>query len=353
VRVLVTGHLGYIGTKLVPMLLDSGHEVEGYDSDLYERCTFQGSIEEVPNRKKDIRDAAAGDVEGFDAVIHLAGLSNDPLGDYQPGLTREINHEASVHLAGLAKAAGVRRFLFASSCSTYGASGDQFLDETARFNPVTPYGLSKVSVESELRALADQDFSPTYLRASTAYGFSPRLRFDLVLNNLTAWAFTTGDVRLKSDGSPWRPLVHVEDICRAYLSLLEAPAEAVHNRPFNVGSTTENYQIRELADYVRSVVPKSRVTFAPGASADARCYRVDCGRLAREVHAFKPQWTALRGVRELFEIFRQSNLTLDDFEGERFKRITHIKHLITAGILDSDLRHIAGDMDRVPPAESV
>jgi nucleoside-diphosphate-sugar epimerase len=322
------------------MLLESGHEVEGYDSDLYERCTFQGSIEKVPACKKDIRDVESQDVEGYEAVIHLAALSNDPLGDYRPELTHEINHVASVRLARFAKAAGVRRFLFASSCSTYGASGDEFLDEGAPFNPVTPYGLSKVTVEAELHALADHGFSPTYLRASTAYGLSPRLRFDLVLNNLTAWAFTTGDVRLKSDGSPWRPLVHVEDICRAYLALLEAPVSTVHDRPFNIGSTCENHQIRELADYVRSVVPGSRVTFAPDAAPDTRCYRVDCGRIAREVHTFKPQWTALRGVRELFDAFAQSSLTLEDFEGERFKRITHIKHLIADGILDTDLRHV-------------
>jgi nucleoside-diphosphate-sugar epimerase len=271
-------------------------------------------------------------------VIHLAGLSNDPLGDYDPSLTEAINADASIRLARLAKAAGVKRFLFASSCSNYGASDDQFLDESAAFHPVTPYGKSKVAVEQAVSGIADDGFSPTYLRASTAYGMSPRLRFDLVVNNLTAWAYTTGEVYLKSDGTPWRPIVHVADICRAYIAVLEAPMDLVHNRAFNVGQTSENYQIREIAKLVRDIVPGSKVTFAETAGPDLRNYRVDCNEICRVLHPYKPQWTAQRGIEELYDTFCRKGLELDDFEGPRYKRIAHITALIDNGELDSNLR---------------
>ncbi len=241
----------------------------------------------------------------------------------------------------MAKAAGARRFVFASSCSNYGQAGDDFLNEEASFNPVTPYGESKVKVEEGLARLAGETFSPTYLRASTAYGVSPRLRFDLVLNNLTAWAFTTGDVYLKSDGSAWRPIVHVEDICRAYLAVLDAPPKVVHDRAFNVGTTTENYQIHELAELVQRVVPNCKVRYAPDAGPDKRCYRVDCSRIGREIHGFKPQWTALRGVHELYHAFQGTGLTLGEFEGAKFKRIAHIKNRVESGDLDNNLRRVS------------
>jgi len=337
-RVLVTGSRGYIGSKLVPMLLERGHEVRGWDADLFRACTFTGDLADIPTVVKDVRDAQAGDLEDLDAVIHLAGLSNDPLGDYEPSLTDEINHRASARIAKLAKEAGVERFLFASSCSNYGASGDNFLAEDADFNPVTPYGESKVHVEQSVSRLASDDFSPVFLRASTAYGMSPRIRFDLVVNNLTAWAFTTGQVYLKSDGSPWRPIVHVEDIARAYIAALEAPRDEVHNQAFNVGSTTENYQISELAEIVADVVPNCRIEYAPDAGPDKRCYRVDCNYIARTLHGFKPQWTARRGVEELYEAYKRVGLTLDEFEGERFMRIAHVKKLIRDGDLGTDLR---------------
>ena len=336
-RVLVTGHAGYIGTRLVPMLLERGHDVVGIDSDLYEDCTFTGELADIPSLNKDIRSVEKDELEGYDAIIHLAGLSNDPLGDYRPELTRDINYKAAVHIAKLAKEAGVSRFLFASSCSNYGAAGSHFLGETAEFNPVTPYGESKVLVEQALSKLADDTFTPTFLRASTAYGVSPRLRFDLVLNNLTAWAFTQGLVYLKSDGSPWRPIVHIDDIALAYIAVMNADRQLVHNKGFNVGSTNENYQIRDLATIVKDVVPGCKIEYAPNAGPDKRCYRVDCNLLARTLHEYKPQWTALQGVEELYQAYKTAGLTIDQVEGEKFNRIAHIKQLIAQGRLDENL----------------
>jgi nucleoside-diphosphate-sugar epimerase len=337
-KVLVTGSHGYIGTVLVPMLMSKGHDVVGLDTDYYERCTFGGALPGVETINKDIRDIEKHDIEGFDAIIHLAGLSNDPLGDYRPELTEDINEKASIRLAQMAKAVKVKRFLFASSCSNYGAAGDNFLTEEASFNPVTPYGLSKVKVEQALEKMADKDFSPTYIRASTAYGVSPRLRFDLVTNNLTAWAFTTGRVYLKSDGSPWRPIVHIEDISRAYIAALQAPRELIHNEAFNIGTTTENYQIREIAEIVKVVVPGCEVGFAPDAGPDKRNYRVDCNKLARVLRDFKPQWTARRGIEQLYEAYKSTGLTLEEFEGPKYMRIAHIKSLVDEDRLDENLR---------------
>jgi nucleoside-diphosphate-sugar epimerase len=337
-KVLVTGHKGYIGSVLVPQLLERGHDVHGMDTDLFADCTYAGELTSIPEFTCDTRDVEPAMLEGYEAIIHLAGLSNDPLGDYDPSLTAEINTNASVRIAQFAKQVGVPRFLFASSCSTYGASGADFLDESASFRPVTPYGLSKVQVELAVSPLADEKFCPVFLRASTAYGMSPRIRFDLVVNNLVAWAYTTGEVFLKSDGSPWRPIVHVEDIALAYACALEAPVDIVHNRAFNVGSTTENYQIRDIAELVRRVVPGSRIGFAQDAAPDKRCYRVDCSYIARTLHTFKPQWTAQLGIEQLYETFRSVGLTLQDFEGERFKRIAHIQKLVNNGVVQQDLR---------------
>ena len=337
-RVLVTGSSGYIGTVLGPMLLELGHEVVGLDTDYFSACTFTGKLAEIKTIKRDVREELADVITGHDAIIHLAGLSNDPLGDYDPTLTEEINYRASVKIAKLAKQAGVERFIFASSCSNYGASGDNFLTEEASFNPVTPYGKSKVLVEQALNELADDKFSPTYLRASTAYGVSPRLRFDLVVNNLTAWAYTTGQVYLKSDGTPWRPIVHVEDICRAYIAALESDRELIHNEAFNVGTTTENYQISEIAEIVEDVVPGCKVAFAEDAGPDKRCYRVDCNKIARVLHNFKPQWTVRQGIEDLYNTYKTVGLELDEFEGPRLMRIAHIKELVESGRLDTSLR---------------
>ncbi len=337
-NVLVTGHLGYIGTILTRKLVEAGHAVVGLDSDLYAACTFGPGLLEVPCIEKDVRDVDLADLAGFEAVIHLAGLSNDPLGDLDPVLTFEINHRASVRLARLARQAGVRRFIFSSSCSNYGASGDCWLDEASPFNPVTPYGISKVRVEQDVTRLADETFSPVFLRNATAYGVSPRLRFDLVLNNLTAWAFCTGQIYLKSNGTAWRPIVHVEDIARAFLAALEAPREKVHNLAFNVGQTAENFRIRDLAEIVHEAMPDCRVTFSQSANADPRCYRVNCGRIQAELPGFQPQWNAHRGVEELLQAYRSVGLRLEDFEGPRFKRIDHIRWLLETGRLDASLR---------------
>lgn len=323
---------------MVPMLLAEGHEVVGLDSDLFEQSTFGDGIQSIRELKKDIRDIEASDLDGFDAVLHLAGLSNDPLGDLNPALTYEINHIASVRLASLAKQVGITRFIFSSSCSNYGAAGDDFLTEESEFNPVTPYGTSKARVEMDVAKLADSNFSPTFLRNATAYGVSPRLRFDLVLNNLVAWAYTTGQVYIKSDGTPWRPIVHIEDISRAFIAVLHAPREAVHNQAFNVGRNEDNYRIRDLADIVEKTVPGCRIEYAEGASPDKRCYRVDCSKIAQTLPEFKPQWNAVKGAEELYAAYQKIGLTLDDFEGARYKRIAHIQQLLSTGRLDQNLR---------------
>jgi nucleoside-diphosphate-sugar epimerase len=338
-NVLVTGHAGYIGAVLVPMLLEAKHEVTGLDTDFFAGCDFNGGLADVPAIHKDLRDVTATDLKGFDAVIHLAALSNDPLSDLNPECTYEINHRASVRLAQLAKIASVPRFLFSSSCSLYGLSaGADFLTEDASFNPVTPYGESKVLVERDVSRLADENFSPTYLRNSTAYGVSPRLRADLVVNNLVGFASTTGEVLIASDGTPWRPLVHVEDICRAFLATLHAPRELVHNQAFNVGQTKENYQIRDIAAMVEEIVPGSRVKYAEGGGPDLRCYRVNCDKIARILPEFRPQWTVRRGTEQLYAAYKEHGLTVEEFTGTRYIRIKHLRSLLASSRLDPTLR---------------
>lgn len=338
-RVLLTGHDGYIGHVLLPMLLDHGHHVTGLDSFLYEDCGF-GDKDTAPSAvvRKDIREVELEDLRGFDAVLHLAGISNDPLGDLQPAATYAINHEASVRLARLAKAAGVPRYVFSSSCSNYGAAGDAFLDESAGFNPVTPYAESKVWVERDVAGMADDSFSPTFLRSATAFGVSSRLRGDLVVNNLVGYACTTGDVLIKSDGMPWRPLVHIEDIARAFVAVLEAPRELVHNEAFNVGITSENYRVREVADMVAEVVPSSKVTYAGDASPDARNYRVDCEKIRSRLPAFQPQWTVRKGIEQVYEAFCHHGTSKEEFLSSQFIRLKRIRELQTDGSLDEMLR---------------
>jgi nucleoside-diphosphate-sugar epimerase len=338
-RVLLTGHDGYIGHVLLPMLLERGHHVTGLDSFLYEDCGF-ASAETAPSAviAKDIREVGLDDLRGIDAVLHLAGISNDPLGDLKPAATYAINHQASVRLATLAKEAGVPRYIFSSSCSNYGAAGDDFLDESAGFNPVTPYAESKVWVERDVAGLADDSFSPTFLRSATAFGVSSRLRGDLVVNNLVGYAYTTGDVLIKSDGMPWRPLVHIEDIARAFVAVLEAPRELVHNEAFNVGITSENYRVREVADMVAEVVPGSNVTYAGDASPDARNYRVNCEKIRARLPAFQPQWTVRKGIEQVYEALCHHGTSAEQFLSSQFIRLKRIRELQTTGALDEMLR---------------
>lgn len=337
-RVFLTGHEGYIGTVLAPLLTAAGHSVVGCDSGLFEGCTFGDVPAPIPALRKDVRDVTVDDLRGFDAVLHLAGLSNDPLGDFDPQLTDELNHRASIGLAGRAKQAGVTRFVFSSSCSNYGAAGDEPLTESSAFNPVTPYGRSKVDVEHGLARLADDRFTPTYLRNATAYGLSPRIRFDLVVNNLTAWAYTTGHIHLKSDGSAWRPLVHVADIARAFVVIAEAPRELVHDQAFNIGRTSENYRIRDVATIVGEEVPEAKLRFGEGAGADTRNYRVDCRKFESTFPHAALKWDVRGGVRELLAALREHALTLEEFEGPRYQRLAHLRHLIADGKIDADLR---------------
>jgi nucleoside-diphosphate-sugar epimerase len=322
---------------MLPKLLAAGHKVVGIDSDLYERCTFGTWDPAVTDIRKDIRDIEVSDLDGFDAVVHLAALSNDPLGDLNPALTDEINHVASVRLARKARQAGVRRFVFSSSCSNYGAGGEDLLDERSPFNPVTPYGVSKVRVEQDVSKLATSVFSPVFMRSATAYGVSPRLRFDLVLNNLVAWAFTTGEVLIKSDGTPWRPVVHIEDISSAFLAALEAPLNLVHNEAFNVGRSDENYRVSELAEIVRDTVPGCRIEYAADAGPDKRCYRVRCDKITK-LPGFRAAWNVRAGAKQLYEAYKAIGLKAGDFEGPRFKRIAHLKKLLSDGLLAPDLR---------------
>jgi nucleoside-diphosphate-sugar epimerase len=342
-RVLVTGHNGYIGSVMVPVLQAAGHEVEGLDSFFFEDCSL--GIEDnpqVPALRKDLRDVRVSDLQRFDAVAHLAALCNDPLGDLHPELTHEINHKASVHLAHMAREAGVQRFLYASSCSMYGAAGeDDLLTEDAALRPLTPYAVSKVRTEEDVSKLADTSFSPVFMRNATAYGLSPRLRADVVLNNLVCWAHTTGRIRIMSDGTPWRPIVHVEDISRAFDAALVAPRTAIHNQAFNVGASGENYQVRELAEIARATVPGCSVEYAAEAGPDPRSYRVDFGKLSRTFPDLKPRWNASFGAKDLYAALQEAEVTLADFQGRRYIRLAQIRHLLDRGLLDRTLRWTA------------
>jgi nucleoside-diphosphate-sugar epimerase len=336
-KVLVTGTLGYIGVEMVPVLRKAGHEVVGLDTGFYDECDFSAPPDKVETLRVDLREVTPAHLKGFDAVIHLAALSNDPLGDLNRNITYDINLHASVRLARAAKEAGVKRFLFSSSCSLYGAGSDGYLDENAAFNPVTAYGESKVRVEQEVSSMADASYTPVYLRNATAYGVSRRLRADIVVNNLVGHAITTGKVLLQSDGTPWRPLVHIGDIIHAFECCLTAPQEAIHNQAFNVGRTAENFRIRQVAEMVAEVVPSSTVAFAEGASPDLRNYRVDFKKIETKVPGFKPTWTLKKGIEELYAAYKAHGLSKDEWSGPRYYRLKTIKGLQERGLLDEQL----------------
>jgi nucleoside-diphosphate-sugar epimerase len=348
-KVLITGHNGYVGSVMARLVQADGHEVVGLDTYFFEDCTFGPPQSDVLALRLDIRDVQPAHLDGFDAIVHLAALCNDPLGDLDPATTYEINHQASVRLARAAKGAGVPRFLFASSCSLYGVAGDGMVDEEATFNPITPYGRSKVLVEHDVRLLADAAFTPTFLRSATAYGVSPRLRADVVVNNLVGAAYTTGEIVLQSDGTPWRPLVHVEDFCRAFIAVLHAPRPLVHNAAFNVGRTEENYRVRDLAELVRQAMPGSRVRYVSGAGPDPRSYRVDCSKIAATLPEYRPQWTVARGIEQLADAFRTYGMTREDFSGSRFMRVRHIHALRQEGRVNGTLRWQRDTAGRTEP----
>ncbi len=336
-KILVTGHQGYIGSLLVPMLVSLGHLVQGIDNQLYGRSLFGKAPAPIPSIRKDIRDVTLDDVKGFDAVIHLAGLSNDPLGNHDPQLTMEINYLPTASLAELAKEARTKRFLFASSCSIYGASGSDFIDERSAINPVTPYAHSKYLVEQKLSKMSDEQFCPTFFRCATAHGYSPRIRFDLVVNNLVAWAYTTEKILIKSDGTPWRPFVHIEDICRAFIASLNAPGESVHNQIFNVGETAENYQISQVAEFVSQIVPNCQVEYDPDGGPDKRCYRVSCDKINTVLPEYQPKWTVQKSIKNLLHFYTTLDLKQGEFEGPKYNRLAHLRELMLNGQLDKKL----------------
>ena len=341
-RVLVTGHNGYLGSVMVDELQSRGHEVVGLDTFFFGDCG-DGKIDDTPAIKKDLRDLVVEDLTGADAVIHLAALCNDPLGDLNPAWTYDINHDASLRLAALAKDAGVNRFLYSSSCSLYGDAGEGFVDEEAPMRPLTPYAVSKVRAEADISQLADENFSPVFMRNATAYGMSARLRADIVLNNLVCWAYTTGKIHISSDGTPWRPLVHVRDIARTFAAALTAPRDTIHNQAFNVGANGENYQIRDLADIVRETVPGCTVDYAVGGGPDPRNYRVSFDKLARAFPDLNFEWNARKGTAELYDAVRAAGLTVDDFQGRKFIRLKQLTHLLDANLLDGTLRWQANE----------
>jgi len=336
-RILVTGDRGYFGSILVPMLVEHGYRVSGIDQRYYDGCAFGEFQPVVDSQRKDIRDITEDDLCGVDTVIHLAALSNDPLGNINPQLTLAINHEASVRLARLAKAAGVRRFVMSSSCSTYGKAGDQVISETSPLNPVTPYGLSKTLAEVGIADLADDFFCPVFLRHATVYGLAPMLRFDLVINNLVAYAVATGQVFMKSDGKAWRPLVHIEDVCAACIAAASADAKLVRNEVYNIGRTEDNYQIFEVAEMIAAAVPGARIEYADGASHDERSYNVDFTKATTELPGFEPRWTVRRGIDQLADAFIGAGLRKEDFEGRRYSRVARITDLMRTGTLDEKL----------------
>lgn len=337
-KVLVTGHQGYIGSVLCSLLREHGHSVLGLDTGYFEGCDFIEGPMTVASIRRDVRDLRPADLEGIDAVIHLAALSNDPMGQLDPQLTDAINHQGSVQLAQLARAAGAQRFIFSSSCSMYGVGNGEALAEEAPFHPVSAYARSKVDAEHGIAALASDSFSPVFLRNATAYGVSPRMRVDLVLSNLVGWALTTGEIRILSDGSPWRPLAHIRDISAAMIAALTAPRAAVHNQAFNVGRDADNYQVRDIARIVQATVPGSTVVYAGSGEPDRRSYRVDFTKIRRQLPGFSPAWDVERGAAEAYDAFRRAQFDLAQFQSRQYTRLKQLSYLRDGGYLGADLR---------------
>lgn len=337
-KVLVTGNLGYIGRVMSPMLRRAGFHVTGLDTGWFAGSTFGRQESQAPTKRKDLREIEREDLTGFDAIVHLAGICNDPMGDLNPQVTMEVNYFASLRLAEIAREAGVRRFVFSSSCSIYGGSGEEMLDESAPVMPLTVYARSKTLLEDELSKLAGDSFCPVYLRNATAYGASPGLRLDLVLNDFVASAVLNGRILIKSDGTPWRPIVHIQDISSAFIDALRAPEEPIFKQAFNVGSTSENYRISDLAQIVSEVVPGCTIEYAPGGGPDQRCYRVNCDKIRRALPRFRTRWTARRGAEQLYEAYQRNPLNAGQLSS--FSRLAEIRRQIAAGSLDEDLRRM-------------
>lgn len=337
-RVLVTGHNGYLGSVMAPHLVSNGFEVSGLDTGYFSECTLVPDPAQIPAVKKDLRDLTPGDLEGFDAVVHLAALSNDPIGNLNDSWTEEINYLASVKLAELAKAAGVRRFLFSSSCIMYGSADTLIVNEESPLDPKTEYARSKVKAERALSALADGNFSPVFVRNGTVYGVSPRMRFDTVLNDLVGSAATTGKVTVHSDGKPWRPVMHVQDVARYFQAMLEAPIEKIHNQAFNAGANELNHQIIELAQIAVKTVPGCKLEMVPKPGADQRTYKADFGKFARTFPDFQFKWNAASGAAELFDAFKRVGLTHADYTDKKFTRLKWLRHLMEGGRLNNNLR---------------
>ncbi len=344
-RILVTGNQGYIGPILTNVAKTRGHHVTGLDVGYFRDCIPEGQNDVLPDRQtvRDIRDVTAADLEGADAIIHLAGLSNDPMGALNPQLTYDINLTSTIRLGELAKQAGISRFVFASSCSTYGAAGESErpLDESAPFNPVSAYAISKVKSEQALLALADENFSPVFMRNATAFGVSPRMRFDLVVSNLAGWAHTTGVIKVMSDGTPWRPLVHIQDISLAALAAAEAPRSIVHGQAFNIGRNDANYQVRDIANAVAAAFPNARLDITGETGGDLRSYRVDFSKALSSLPGFVPIWTLEKGVDEIARWLKEGSLRDNTFDSRLFIRLKQLNHCIESGVVDQTLRYRA------------
>lgn len=338
-KILVTGTEGYIGALLAPMLMKKGHDVTGLDTGFYRDGWLYSAQSDTPMQPKminrDLRNISAEDLEGFDVVVHLAELSNDPLGQNNPEITHKINHQGSVNIARLCKEVGIERFVYTSSCSVYGAGSGDFLDETSPVNPQTAYAECKVKVEKDVSEMADSSFSPVFLRNATAFGASPRMRFDIVLNDLSALAWTEKNIAMTSDGSPWRPLVHVQDICKAIVCAVEAPKEAIHNQIFNVGDNKDNYRVREIAEIVAATFPGCDITFGDS-GGDNRSYRVNFDKINSQLPGFACDWDAKKGAEQLLQVFTQIDMSKDVYQAKPFTRLKQLNYLIETSQIDGE-----------------